>query len=120
MIEKRGGNITVDTDEFPRSGTTEESLGKLRACFKKDGSVTPGNASGINDSAAAVLLMSEAEVLKRSAKPLAKIVGHSQCGIDPKIMGMGPVTAVEKLVSCCLFSFMLDTILNDKCDDDCL
>lgn len=104
IIEKRGGSITIDVDEFPRAGTTEQSLGKLRPCFKKEGgSVTPGNASGINDSAAAVVLMSAAEVESRKVKPLAQIIGHAQCGIDPKIMGMGPVTAIEKLV-CTLYT----------------
>jgi len=98
-ITDRKGTIVFDKDEFIRCGTTIESLQKNRACFKDDGSVTPGNASGINDSASAVLLMSSEEAQKRSVKPLARIVAWAQTGVDPKIMGIGPVTAVESVLS---------------------
>lgn len=87
------------SDEFPRHGTTPEMLSKLKPCFDKNGTVTPGNASGINDSAAAVLLMSQAEVQKRGATPLARIVAFGQAGVDPKIMGMGASAAVQVVVS---------------------
>lgn len=87
------------SDEFPKHGTTAESLAKLRPCFDKSGSVTPGNASGINDSAAAVLLMSQTEAQKRGATPLARIVAFGQAGVDPTIMGMGASAAVQVVVS---------------------
>ncbi|XP_039429703.1 acetyl-CoA acetyltransferase [Culex pipiens pallens] len=97
-VPSRKETINFDKDEYPKHGTTAEGLAKLKACFIKDGTVTPGNASGINDSAAAVLLMSGAEVQKRGAKPLAKIVAFSQTGICPKVMGAGPITAVTKVL----------------------
>ena len=97
-IPGRGGDIIFDKDEYLKHGTTVESLAKLRPCFIKEGTVTPGNASGINDSAAAVLLMSEAEVTKRSAKPLARIVAFTQAGCEPDVMGIGVVPAVRLLV----------------------
>ena len=95
------GSVTVDTDEFPRHGTTAEVLSKLRPAFIKDGSgtVTAGNASGINDGAAAVVLVSKQAATKYSAKPLARIVAWGQAGVDPSIMGMGPVPAVRTAVS---------------------
>lgn len=98
QVPGRKETITFDKDEYPKHGTTAEGLAKLRACFIKDGTVTPGNASGINDSAAAVLLMSAAEVRKRDAKPLAKIVAYAQTGICPKTMGAGPISAVTKVL----------------------
>lgn len=97
-VPSRKETINFDKDEYPKHGTTVEGLAKLKACFIKDGTVTPGNASGINDSAAAVLLMSGAEVQKRGAKPLAKIVAFSQTGICPKTMGAGPISAVTKVL----------------------
>ncbi|EDS42167.1 acetyl-CoA acetyltransferase 2 [Culex quinquefasciatus] len=97
-VPSRKETINFDKDEYPKHGTTVEGLAKLKACFIKDGTVTPGNASGINDSAAAVLLMSGAEVQKRGAKPLARIVAFSQTGICPKVMGAGPITAVTKVL----------------------
>uniref|UniRef100_A0A182NQJ5 Acetyl-CoA acetyltransferase n=1 Tax=Anopheles dirus TaxID=7168 RepID=A0A182NQJ5_9DIPT len=98
-VPGRKETIQFAVDEYPKPGTTAESLAKLRPCFKpKDGTVTPGNASGINDSAAAVLLMSDAEIQKRGAKPLAKIVAYSQTGICPKTMGAGPISAVQAVV----------------------
>ena len=91
---------TVTKDEFPRHGTTPETLAKLRPAFIKDGSgtVTAGNASGINDGAAVVVLGSKECVESGSSKPLARIVSWAQAGVDPSIMGMGPVPAVKKAV----------------------
>lgn len=86
-------------DEFPKHGTTVESLAKLKPCFDKNGSVTPGNASGINDSAAAVLLMSQEEAQKRGATPLARIVAFGQAGVEPELMGIGASAAVDVVVS---------------------
>lgn len=98
-IPGRGGDTVFAKDEFLKPGTTVEGLAKLRPCFNKEGTVTAGNASGLNDSAAAVLLMSEEEVKKRGAQPLAKIIAFSQGGTDPQIMGMGIVFAVQTVVS---------------------
>jgi len=80
-----------ETDEHPRAGMTLERLTKLKPSFKSDGTVTPGNASGINDGAAAVVLMSGNEATKRSLRPLAKIVSWATCGVDPSLMGVGPI-----------------------------
>lgn len=88
--------LIFDTDEHPRFGTTVESLGKLRAAFKKDGTVTAGNASGINDSSAAVVLMTEEKAKELGIKPLATIVSWGSGGVDPSIMGVGPVPATKK------------------------
>ncbi len=85
-----------DTDEYPRAGTTADALAKLRPAFSKDGTVTAGNASGINDGAAAVVVMSADEAKKRGLKPLARIVSWAQAGVDPSIMGVGPVPASKK------------------------
>lgn len=95
-IKTRKGDIVVDTDEFIKEGVTAEALGKLRPAFKKDGSVTAGNASGINDGASAVVLMSKEEAEKRGLKPLATIKAWSTHGVDPAIMGTGPIPAVKK------------------------
>ncbi|XP_031626527.1 acetyl-CoA acetyltransferase, cytosolic [Contarinia nasturtii] len=94
-IPSRTGVTLFDKDEFPKHGTTAETLAKLRPCFDKNGSVTAGNASGLNDSAAAVLLMSHAEAQKRGATPLARIVAFGQAGVDPNFMGMGASSAVQ-------------------------
>ena len=95
-VKTRKGDIVVDTDEFPRHGTTVEALGKLRPAFAKEGgSVTAGKASGINDGAAALVLMSADEAKKRGITPLAKIVSWATTGVDPSIMGIGPVTASQ-------------------------
>jgi acetyl-CoA C-acetyltransferase len=83
----------VDTDEYPKDGVTVEKLSALRPAFKKDGTVTAGNASGINDGAAAVVLMTAEEAKKRDLSPLAKIVSWAVCGVDPAIMGTGPIPA---------------------------
>ena len=85
-----------EIDEHPRTGMTMERLTKLKPSFKKKGTITPGNASGINDGAAAVLLMSEEEARKRDLKPLAKIVSWATCGVDPALMGSGPIPASKK------------------------
>src|SRR6187431_3744629 len=95
-VKTRKGEVVVDTDEFPRHGTTVEALSKLRPAFTKEGgSVTAGNASGINDGAAALVLMTADEAKKRGIKPLAKIVSWATTGVDPAVMGIGPVTASQ-------------------------
>lgn len=85
-----------DTDEYPRAGATAESLGKLRPAFSKDGTVTAGNASGINDGAAAVVLMTADEASKRGLTPIARVASWAQAGVDPAIMGTGPIPASRK------------------------
>ena len=92
-IKTRKGDIVVDADEYPKHGTTAESLGKLRPAFDKEGTVTAGNASGINDGGAAVVLMSADDAAKRGVTPLARIVSWATCGVDPAIMGTGPIPA---------------------------
>ena len=92
-IAARKGDVTVEADEFPRHGTTLEALAKLRPSFDKNGTVTAGNASGINDGAAAVVLMTGDEARKRGLKPLARIVSWATAGVDPAIMGTGPIPA---------------------------
>ena len=95
-IKTRKGDVVVDTDEYPRFGATLEGMAKLRPAFGKDGTVTAGNASGINDGAAAVVLMTTAEASRRGLKPLARIVSWAQVGVDPSIMGTGPIPASRK------------------------
>ncbi|BBK40187.1 acetyl-CoA acetyltransferase [Allostella vacuolata] len=92
-IKGRKGDTVVDTDEYPRHGTTAETLAKLRAAFDKNGTVTAGNASGINDGAAATVLMSADEAKRRGITPLARIVSWATAGVDPAIMGTGPIPA---------------------------
>ena len=92
-ITTRKGETVVDTDEHPKHGTTLESLAKLRPAFAKDGTVTAGNASGINDGAAATVLMTAGEAGKRGIEPLARIVSWATAGVDPAIMGTGPIPA---------------------------
>src|SRR5579871_969971 len=92
-IKSRKGDIVVDSDEYPKHGTTMDSIAKLRPAFDKEGSVTAGNASGINDGAAAVVLMKASEAAKLGKTPLARIVSWAQAGVDPKIMGTGPIPA---------------------------
>jgi acetyl-CoA C-acetyltransferase len=95
-VKTRKGDVVVDTDEFPRHGTTIETLAKLKPAFAREGgTVTAGNASGINDGAAAMVLMSADEAKKRGIKPLARIVSWATTGVDPKVMGIGPVTASQ-------------------------
>ena len=96
-IKDRKGNVTViDKDEYIKYGQTMESLGKLKPAFKKDGSVTAGNASGINDGAACLIVMSEDKAKELGIEPLAKIVSYASAGVDPTIMGIGPVPASTK------------------------
>jgi acetyl-CoA C-acetyltransferase len=92
-IKTRKGETVVDSDEHPRHGTTAESLAKLRPAFAKDGTVTAGNASGINDGAAATVLMTADAAAKRGITPMARIVSWAQAGVDPAIMGSGPIPA---------------------------
>jgi acetyl-CoA C-acetyltransferase len=92
-IKTRKGDVVVDTDEYPKHGTTAESIAKLRPAFDKEGTVTAGNASGINDGAAAVVLMKASEAQKLGKTPLARIVSWAHAGVDPAIMGTGPIPA---------------------------
>lgn len=92
-VTSRKGDVVIDKDEHPKADTTVESLTKLRPAFDKEGTVTAGNASGINDGAAAVILMSAEEAKKRGLKPLARVVSFAQTGVDPSIMGTGPISA---------------------------
>ncbi len=94
--QRKGDPVIFDTDEHPRKGTTLEGLQKLRPAFKKDGTVTAGNASGINDGAAAVLLMSEKKAKELGITPLATMVSYASAGVDPAIMGTGPIPATRK------------------------
>ena len=92
-IKTRKGDIVVDTDEYPKAGVTLESVSKLRPAFDKEGTVTAANASGINDGAAALVLMKASEAAKLGKTPLARIVSWAQAGVDPAIMGTGPIPA---------------------------
>jgi acetyl-CoA C-acetyltransferase len=92
-VKSRKGDVVVDTDEYPKHGTTAESIGKLRPAFEKDGTVTAGNASGINDGAAAVVLMKASEAAKLGKTPIARIASWAHAGVDPSIMGTGPIPA---------------------------
>ncbi len=94
--QRKGEPIIFDTDEYVKTGTTADKLGKLRPAFKKDGSVTAGNASGINDGAAALVIMSKVKADELGLTPLATIVANGNAGVDPAIMGIGPVEAVKK------------------------
>jgi acetyl-CoA C-acetyltransferase len=93
VVKNRRGDVVVDTDEYIKPGTTAESLAKLRPAFSRDGSVTAGNASGLNDGAAALVLMGADEALKRGVTPMAKVVSWATAGVDPEIMGSGPIPA---------------------------
>ena len=97
--QPKGEPAIFDTDEFPRFGTSVNTLSKLKPAFKKNGTVTAGNASGVNDGAAAVLLMSEEKAKENGLKPMATIVSYAFCGIPPEIMGMGPVCAASSALS---------------------
>ena len=92
-IKTRKGDVVVDTDEYPRHGASLDAMGKLKPAFEKDGSVTAGNASGINDGAAALVLMSAKQAAKEGRTPIARIVSWGQAGVDPAIMGTGPIPA---------------------------
>ncbi|WP_276505344.1 acetyl-CoA C-acetyltransferase [Anaerosalibacter massiliensis] len=94
--QRKGDPVVVDTDEHPRFGSTIEGMAKLRPAFKKDGTVTAGNASGINDGAAALVVMSKEKAEELGVKPLATIVSYASAGVDPSIMGTGPIPASRK------------------------
>ncbi|MDB9864589.1 acetyl-CoA C-acetyltransferase [Candidatus Thioglobus sp.] len=94
--QRRGDDIIFDSDEFPRHTTSIDSLANLRPAFSKDGTVTAGNASGINDGAAAVMVMSASKAQELKLEPMARIVAYSSAGVDPSIMGMGPIPASAK------------------------
>jgi len=96
IVKGRKGDTVVDTDEHPKHGTTAEILAKLRPAFAKDGTVTAGNASGINDGAAAVVLMGADDAARRGIEPLARIVSYAQAGVDPAYMGSGPIPASRR------------------------
>ncbi len=96
--QPKGEPVLFDTDEFPRFGTTQGTLAKLKPAFKKDGTVTAGNASGINDGAACVLMMSEEKAKEKGLSPLATIKSYGFCGVPPETMGMGPVCATRKAI----------------------
>ncbi|ATG74464.1 acetyl-CoA acetyltransferase [Zobellella denitrificans] len=98
-VKSRKETLTVDTDEYPKAGTTLETLAKLRPAFKPDGSVTAGNASGINDGGSAIIVASKSAVEKYGLTPLAEVVSYGQGGIDPEIMGLGPVPAIDQALS---------------------
>ena len=99
VLKSKNGDNKFEVDEHPRAGITMEQLTKLKPSFKNNGTVTPGNASGINDGAAAVVLMSQTEAKKRNLKPLAKIVSWATCGVDPSLMGSGPIPASKKALA---------------------
>lgn len=94
---KKGDPLLFEKDEYPRLGTTQEVLGRLRPAFRADGTVTAGNASGINDGAAALLVMSADKAAALGLKPMARIVGYAATGLDPAFMGLGPIAATKKL-----------------------
>jgi acetyl-CoA C-acetyltransferase len=96
--QKKGDPIVVDTDEYPRAGTTAGTLGALKPAFKKDGTVTAGNASGINDGAAALVVTTAKKAQALGGRPLARILAYVSTGVDPKVMGIGPIPAVRKVL----------------------
>mgnify|MGYP002714856239 CR=1 FL=1 len=97
--QRKGDPIIIDTDEHPRASTTLEGLAKLKPVVKADGTVTAGNASGINDGAAALLIASDEAVAEYGLKPRAKIIGATTVGVEPRIMGFGPAPAIKKLLA---------------------
>ena len=97
--QRKGDPIVVDTDEYPKAGVTLEKIAKLRPAFKKDGTVTAANASGINDGAAAIVVMSKEKADELGIKPLATLVSYGSAGVDPAIMGIGPVDATKKALA---------------------
>lgn len=99
--QRRGDPTIVDSDEHPRAGSTLEGLAKLRPFVRKDGSITAGNASGINDGACAVLMANEAATTEHGLEPLARVVGWAVAGVEPRIMGIGPAPASEKVLQLC-------------------
>ena len=99
MLKTRKGEIAFDTDEHVKADTTVETLAKMRAAFKPDGRVTAGNASGVNDGASAVVLASDEAVKAQGLRPLARLVGYAHTGVEPTIMGIGPVSATRKVMA---------------------
>ena len=97
--QRKGDPVVIDTDEYPRHGSTVEKMSKLKPAFKKDGTVTAGNASGINDSAAALIIMSKEKADELGLKYMCEIVGYGSAGVDPKVMGLGPITATKKALA---------------------
>ncbi|MGD9569613.1 MAG: acetyl-CoA C-acetyltransferase [Sedimentibacter sp.] len=97
--QRKGEPIVIDTDEYPRHGSTFDKMAKLKPAFKKDGTVTAGNASGINDGAAALIIMSKEKADELNIKYLCEIVGYGSAGVDPKVMGLGPVPATKKALA---------------------
>ncbi len=97
--QKKGDPVVIDTDEYPRHGSTVEKMSKLKPAFKKDGTVTAGNASGINDGAAALIVMSKDKAGELGLKYLCEIAGYGSAGVDPKVMGLGPVPATKKALA---------------------
>ncbi|MEL7649575.1 MAG: acetyl-CoA C-acetyltransferase [Sedimentibacter sp.] len=97
--QKKGDPVVIDTDEFPRHGSTVDKMAKLKPAFKKDGTVTAGNASGINDGAAAIVIMSKEKAEELGLEYLCEIAGYGSAGVDPKIMGIGPVPATKKALA---------------------
>ena len=99
VVKNKKGDIVVDTDEYPKHGTTIEKLSKLKPSFKKDGTVTAGNASGINDGAAVLVVMAAEKAAELGIKPLATIKSYASAGVDPSIMGTGPIPATRKALA---------------------
>jgi acetyl-CoA C-acetyltransferase len=99
LPQKKGDPIVIDTDEYPRHGSTVEKMAKLKPAFKKDGTVTAGNASGINDGGAALVIMSKEKADELGLKYLCEVAGYGSAGVDPKIMGIGPVPATKKALA---------------------
>ena len=115
MLKTRKGEVAFDTDEHVKADTTVETLAKMRAAFKKDGLVTAGNASGLNDGAGAVVLASAEAVKAQGLKPIARLVGYAHAGVDPTIMGIGPVPATRKVLERCGLSIKdLDVIESNE------
>ena len=100
-VKSKKKTVIVDTDEGPRPGTTKESIAKLRPAFKKDGVVTAANSSGINDAAAAIIVMSEEKAKELGVKPMATWIAGELAGVEPRIMGIGPVAATRKTMAKC-------------------
>ena len=99
--QQRGDDLVVDTDEHPRAGSTLEGLAKLRPIVRENGTITAGNASGINDGACALLVASEAAVKRNQLEPLARVAGWAVAGVEPRIMGIGPAPAAQKVLELC-------------------
>ncbi|HSQ20758.1 MAG TPA: acetyl-CoA C-acetyltransferase [Blastocatellia bacterium] len=98
IAKKKGESVAFKVDEYPRAGTTVDALARLKSAFQKEGTVTAGNASGINDGAAAVVVVSEERARLMELAPMAKIVSYASAGVDPRFMGMGPVPAIERVL----------------------